>query len=47
MDQKVRDIFNEEEWQALSDNTEELSSKVKELPKHIEIDQDRMIDNNE
>lgn len=47
MEQKIKDIFIEEEWQALNDNIEGLSQQVKELPMHIEIDQDRMVDNNE
>ena len=47
MEQKIKDIFNEEEWQALNDSTEGLNLKVQELPRYIEIDQDRMVDNNE
>ena len=47
MEHKIRDIFNEDEWQALDDNVEELCQKVKELPMHVEVDQDRMVDNNE
>ena len=47
MGQKIKDIFNEKEWQVLNDNVKELSQQVKELPMYIEIDQDRMVDNDE
>ena len=47
MENKIKDIFNEDEWQAINQREKELSEKVKELPMHVEIDQDRMANNNE
>ncbi len=47
MEQNIKDIFNEDEWQALKNNEEELIQKVNNLPIHIEVDKDMIGYNHE
>ncbi len=47
MERKIKDIFNEDELQALKDVEKDAIEKAEELPMYIEIDQDRMVSNNE
>ena len=44
MEEKVKDIFVNDEWQLLIEHIKEISEKTKDLPLELNTDKDRMGD---